>query len=1061
MRFSHFFVDRPIFATVVSLILLIIGGIAYTQLPIAQYPEIAPPTIVVRASYPGADADTVAKTVATPIEQEVNGVEGMLYMSSYSTATGSMQLTITFGLGTDLDQAQVLVQNRVAIAEARLPEEVRRLGIVTAKSSPDLMMVVHMLSPDESYDQLYVSNYARSRVRDILLRLEGVGDLIIFGEREYSLRIWLDPDKLTAYSMTASDVVQALRDQNVQVTGGSIGAPPSATDNAFEYTVTTQGRFEDARQFRYVIVKSTEQGRLIELQDVARIELGAKEYVTNSYLTGKPAVALGIFQRPGTNALATADQIIETMERLKADFPPGLTYQIVYNPTEFISESISEVYKTILEAAALVIIVVLVFLQSWRTAIVPIVAIPVSLIGTFAFLYAFGFSLNMLTLFGLVLAIGIVVDDAIVVVENVERNIGLGFDPATAAHRTMNEVGAAVIAISLVLVAVFVPTAFIPGISGQFYLQFAVTIAVATVISAVNSLTLSPALAALLFRPHGHNPPRFVLTRWVNAASNGFNRGFDALAEFYGRLVRFLVKGWIALLAMLAVFAVLLAGTVYALQSTPRGFIPTLDQGYAIVVIQLPEGASLSRTDAVVQRASKIIAATPGVTDAVAFAGFSGATFTNASNAGVVFARFDSFENRLKEGHSANQIIGALFGSLQQIQEAFIIAIPPPPIRGIGNSGGFKIQLQERDTADVRRVLGFAYGMMQQANQTNGLTGVFTTFSASSPQLFLEIDRDKARMLNVPIPNIFETLAINLGTSYVNDFNAFGRVYQVRAQADQLHRMDRKDISRLKVRSASGALVPLGTLVQIRDVTGPALVQRYNMYVSVPLQGNAAPGVSTGTALNLMEDLAAKTLPQGTSYEWTELAYQERQTGNTAILIFGLSVLFVFLALSAQYESWVLPFAIILIVPLSILAALVGVNLRGLDNNILTQIGLIVLIGLAAKNAILIVEFARQAEERGLSAVEAVVEACRLRLRPILMTAFAFILGVVPLMLATGPGAEMRESLGTAVFSGMLGVTFFGLFLTPVFFVALRKAFPYRIASRPTYSEAVATDNKI
>ena len=1061
MRFSHFFVDRPIFATVLSLVLLIMGGIAYTQLPVAQYPEIAPPTIVVRASYPGADADTVAKTVATPIEQEVNGVEGMLYMSSYSTSTGSMSLTITFKLGTDLDQAQVLVQNRVSIAEARLPEEVRRLGITTTKSSPDLMMVVHMLSPDESYDQLYVSNYARSRVRDVLLRLDGVGDLIIFGEREYSLRIWLDPDKLTAYGMTASDVVQALRDQNVQVSGGSIGGPPTQGNNAFEYTVTTQGRFEDARQFRYVIVKSTAAGRLIELQDVARIELGAKDYVTNSYLDGKPAVALAIFQRPGTNALAAADEIIATMERLKADFPPGLAYQIVYNPTEFISQSISEVYKTILEAAILVVIVILIFLQSWRTAIVPIVAIPVSLIGAFAVLYAFGFSLNMLTLFGLVLAIGIVVDDAIVVVENVERNIELGFDPATAAHRTMNEVGAAVVAISLVLIAVFVPTAFIPGISGQFYLQFAITIAVATVISAMNSLSLSPALAALLFRPHHEMQPRFFLTRWVKAAGNGFNRGFESLSEFYGRVVRFLVKTWLALGAMLAVFAALIAGTVFALQSTPRGFIPTLDQGYAIVVIQLPEGAALSRTDAVVQRASKIIASTPGVTDAVAFAGFSGATFTNASNAGVVFARFDSFENRLKQGHNAHEIIGALYGRLQEIQEAFIIAIPPPPIRGIGNSGGFKIQLQERDSADVRRVLGLAYGMMQQANQTPGLTGVFTTFSASSPQLFLEIDRDKARMLNVPIPNIFDTLSINLGTSYVNDFNAFGRVYQVRAQADQAHRVEQSDILRLKVRSATGALVPMGTLVKIRDVTGPALIQRYNMYVSVPLQGNAAPGVSTTSALNLMEDLAVKTLPQGTAYEWTELAFQERQTGNTAIFIFGLSVLFVFLALAAQYESWVLPFAIILIVPLSILAALIGVNLRGLDNNILTQIGLIVLIGLAAKNAILIVEFARQAEERGLAAVDAVVEACRLRLRPILMTAFAFILGVVPLMLATGPGAEMRESLGTAVFSGMLGVTFFGLFLTPVFFVALRKVFPYRIASRPTYSEAVATDNKI
>src|SRR5262245_8885346 len=648
MRFSHFFVDRPIFATVLSLLLLIIGGIAYTQLPVAQYPEIAPPTIVVRANYPGADADTVAKTVATPIEQEVNGVEGMLYMSSYSTATGSMQLTITFRLGTDLDQAQALAQKRVALAEARLPEDVRRLGVVTAKSSPDLMMVVHMLSPDETYDQLYVSNYARSRVRDILLRLDGVGDLIIFGEREYSLRVWLDPEKLSSFGMTASDVVQSLREQNVQVSGGSIGAPPAGDANAFQYTVTTQGRFGDARDFRYVIVKNTDDGRLITLEDVARIELGAKDYVTNSYLNGKPAVALAIFQRPGTNALQAAAEIQDKMKELSKDFPKGLTYDIVYNPTEFVAQSIQEVYKTILEAMVLVIIVIIVFLQSWRMAIVPIVAIPVSLIGTLAVLYAAGFSLNMLTLFGLVLAIGIVVDDAIVVVENVERNIAQGLDPRPASHMTMDEVGTAVIAISLVLIAVFVPTAFIPGISGQFYLQFAITIAVSTVISALNSLTLSPALAALLFRPHGHNPPRFVLTRWLNAASDGFNRGFDALSEFYGKVVRFLVKSWIALAAMLAVFVVLIAGTVYSVQSTPRGFIPTLDQGYAIVVIQLPEGASLARTDAVVQRASKIIAATPGVTDAVAFAGFSGATFTNASNAGVVFARFDSFENRLK-----------------------------------------------------------------------------------------------------------------------------------------------------------------------------------------------------------------------------------------------------------------------------------------------------------------------------------------------------------------------------------------------------------------------------
>ncbi|MBX3568125.1 MAG: efflux RND transporter permease subunit [Rhizobiaceae bacterium] len=1042
MNFAHFFVNRPIFASVLSIVLLIVGGIAYTQLAVAQYPEIAPPTIVVRATYPGADAETIAATVATPLEQEINGVEDMLYMSSYSTGSGSMSLTITFRLGTDLDQAQVLVQNRVSIAEARLPEEVRRLGITTAKSSPDLMMVVHLLSPDDTYDQLYVSNFARSRVRDVLLRLDGVGDVIIFGEREYSLRIWLDPEKLSAYGMTASDVVGALREQNVQVSGGSIGAPPVNDGTAFQYTVTTQGRFEDARDFRYVIVKSTEDGRLISLQDVARIELGARDYVTNSYLNGKPAVALGIFQRPGTNALGAAEEIQTTVKRLSADFPQGLTYDIIYNPTEFIAESINEVYVTIVEAIVLVIIVIIVFLQSWRMALVPIVAIPVSLIGTLAVLLAFDFSLNMLTLFGLVLAVGIVVDDAIVVVENVERNIALGLAPKAAAHRTMDEVGSAVLSIALVLIAVFVPTAFIPGISGQFYLQFAITIAVSTAISAFNSLTLSPALAGVLFKPHSTQHSSFFLARFGRMLANGFNGAFDALANGYAFLIRLMVGTTTMLLVMLAVFAGLIYATWHMLQTVPTGFIPDMDQGYAIVVVQLPEGASLGRTDAVVRQASEIILGTPGIANAVAFSGFSGATFTNASNAGVIFATFKSFEERLEHGQSAGKVVGQLYGSLQSIQEAFIIALPPPPVRGLGNSGGFKMMLQERNSADMRPILGLAYQIAAVANQTPGLTGVFTTFSASSPQYFLEIDRDKARMLNVPITNIFDTLSINLGTAYVNDFNAFGRVYQVRAQADQAFRLERDDILKLKVRSAAGALVPLGTLVEIRDVTGPSLVQRYNMYVSVPLQGNAAPGVSSGTALDLMEKVAAENLPQGTAFEWTELAFQEKQTGNTAIFIFGLSVLFVFLALAAQYESWIMPFAIVLIVPLSILAAMLGVAFRGLDNNILVQIGLIVLVGLAAKNAILIVEFAKQGQDEGAGPVEAAVEAARLRLRPILMTAFAFILGVVPLMIATGPGAEMRQSLGTAVFSGMLGVTLFGLFLTPVFYVALRRLFP-------------------
>ncbi|HST95375.1 MAG TPA: multidrug efflux RND transporter permease subunit [Microvirga sp.] len=1035
MRFSHFFVDRPIFATVLSALFLIIGGIAYTTLPVAQYPEVTPPTVVVRASYPGADAETVAATVATPLEQQINGVEDMLYMSSYSTGDGSMSLTITFRLGTDLDKAQVLVQNRVSIATPRLPDEVRRLGVTTLKSSPDLMMVVHMLSPDGSYDQLYVSNYARNYVRDVLLRLNGVGDLIIFGERQYSLRVWLDPEKLASYGMSSTEVVQAIREQNVQVSGGALGQEPTPSDAAFQMTVTTQGRFDDPRQFRQIIVQATRDGRLVRLQDVARIELGAQDYVTNSYLNGKPAVALAIFQRPGTNALAASDQIIATMEQLKANFPLGIAYEIVYNPTEFIADSVNEVYKTLFEATALVMFVVIVFLQSWRTAIIPIVAIPVSLIGTFAVMAALGFSINTLTLFGMVLAIGIVVDDAIVVVENVERNIALGLSPREAAHRTMDEVGTALVAIALVLVAVFVPTAFIPGISGQFYRQFALTIAVSTVISAFNSLTLSPALAAWLLRPHSHERPRNPLVRAGKSLAGGFNRGFDATSHGYARAVGAFARHK---LIVLPVYVGLLAGTVWIANHVPRGFIPTLDQGYAIVVVQLPDGSSLSRTDAVVQRASKLMQETPGVLDAIAFAGFSGATFTNATNAAAIFARFKPFDERVRAGESAAKIIGDLFGRLQQIEEAFIIAIPPPPVRGLGNSGGFKIQLQNRTGDDVRGILAVAFQMMGRAQQNPNLAGVFTTFSANSPQVYLEIDRQKASILNVPIPNIFETLRINLGTAYVNDFNAFGRVYQVRAQADQRFRVDQEDINRLRVRSSTGALVPLGTLVEMREVSGPDLVQRYNMFTSVALQGNAAPGVSSGTALDTMEDLARQSLSPGMGYDWTELAFQERQTGNTAVFIFALSVLFVFLVLAAQYESWTLPLAIILIVPMSVLSALVGVMLRGQDNNILTQIGLVVLVGLAAKNAILIVEFAKQAEDEGKTPVEAVVEACRLRLRPILMTAFAFILGVLPLAIATGPGAEMRQALGTAVFAGMLGVTLFGLFLTPVFYVTLR-----------------------
>jgi HAE1 family hydrophobic/amphiphilic exporter-1 len=1039
MGIGHFFVDRPIFATVLSLIMVILGLVAYTQLPVAQYPEIAPPSIVVRASYPGADADTVAQTVANPLEQEINGVEGMLYLSSYSTSDGNMSLTVTFALGTDLDQAQVLVQNRVQAAEPRLPEEVRRLGVTTAKSSPDLMMVVHMLSPDDTFDQLYVSNYARNRVRDILVRLSGVGEVQIFGERQYALRIWLDTDKLAAYGITPGDVTAALREQNVQVSGGALGTLPNEDDNAFQYIVTTQGRFEQPREFANIIVRSTEDGRIVRVRDIARVELGAREYTNNSYLNNKPAVALGIFQRPGSNALATAEEIVGVMEELKTEFPPGLDYQVVYNPTEFISASIDEVYKTIFEAAVLVVIVILVFLQSWRTAMIPILAIPVSLIGTFAVMLALGYSLNMLTLFGLVLAIGIVVDDAIVVVENVERNIANGLSPREAARRTMTEVAGALVATSLVLIAVFVPTAFVPGISGQFYTQFAVTISVSTVLSTINSLTLSPAMAAVFLRPHPDTPSSNPLTRIGTAAAGAFNSAFDRLAGVYGGFVSFTARRISRLILTLGVFGSLLYGAYHMLNTVPTGFIPTLDQGYAIVVVQLPSGASLERTDDVVKRASDIVNATPGITDAVAFAGFSGATFTNASNQGVIFARFDSFENRLAQGLPAHAIIGQLFGRMQAIEEAFIIAIPPPPVRGIGQGGGFKMQVQDVERSDINRVLQASYAVIGRAAQEPGVIGVFTTFTANSPQIYLEVDRVRAQMLNVPIANIFEALSTNLGATYVNDFNTFGRIYQVRAQADEQFRRDPADILRLKVRSSNGALVPLGTLVEVQHRAGPDLIQRYNQLTSVPVQGTALPGVSTGEALEIMERVAAEVLPTGTTFEWTELAYQEKTVGNTAMYIFALAVVFAFLVLAAQYESWVLPLAIILIVPTSIFAALLGVSARGLDNNILTQVGLIVLVGLAAKNAILIVEFAKQLEDEGEGLIAATVEAARLRLRPILMTAFSFILGVVPLAIATGPGAEMRQAIGTAVFSGMLGVTLFGLVFTPAFYVVLRR----------------------
>jgi multidrug efflux pump len=1100
---SRFFVDRPIFATVISVVIVIVGAIAYFTLPVAHYPEVAPPTVVVRASYPGANPEVIAETVATPLEQEINGVENMIYMSSQSTSDGQMQLTITFELGTDIDEAQVLVENRVAIAEPRLPEEVRRLGITTRKSSPDLLLVVHLVSPDNRYDQLYISNYAFIQVRDVLARLQGVGDVTIFGARDYSMRVWLDPKRLSSRNLTASDVVQALREQNVQVAGGVIGQPPVPQGNAFQLSVNTLGRLNEAEQFSEVVVKTGEDGRITRVSDVARVELGARDYTVNSYLNAKPAVAIVIFQLPGSNALATAESVRNTMSELSKQFPDGLEYRIVYDPTVFVQESINEVIHTLFIAFILVFIVVIFFLQDWRASLLPMIDVPVSLIGTFAVMAAFGFSLNNLSLFGLVLAIGIVVDDAIVVVENIKRWMSKGLEPREATLKAMGEITGPVIAITVVLSAVFIPTAFLSGISGQFYRQFALTIAISTIISAINALTMAPARAAQLIKPdhelERHEPlPRigialifgfltysfltppltslfglsapaygsnegagqfsspvaiwalrtavfltsgvvgWYLSRFVNqflgVFFKSFNRFFERATDAYGRAVTMLLR---ASTIALLVYSGIIVFTYLGFKTVPVGFIPAQDQGYLIIDVQLPDGASLERTDAVILRASEIILKTPGLDRAVAFAGFSGATFSNSSDSGVIFAGMEPFEEQVKKGQSAQVIIGDLSRGLFEIQEARIIVIPPPPVRGIGTAGGFKMQVQDRSGSGLRALEAATYELVGAANQQPGLTRVFTPFSDNTPQIYAEVDRTKAKKLDVPLTNIFDTLQIYLGSVYVNDFNLFGRTYQVTAQAEGHFRNEPDDIAELKTRSASGAIVPLGSVVDVLRITGPDRVVRYNLFPSAEIIGDTAPGFSSGQSIETMEKLARKVLPAGMGFEWTDLAYQQTTAGNTAIFIFPLCVLFVFLILSALYESWSLPIAIILIVPMCLFCSIAGVWLRGMENNILTQIGFVVLVGLACKNAILIVEFAKSQQEAGKNRFEAAVEACRLRLRPILMTSFAFILGVVPLVWATGAGAEMRQALGTSVFSGMLGVTFFGLFLTPIFYVLI------------------------
>ena len=1035
MRISHFFIDRPIFAAVVSIVFVILGGVSFYRLPVAQYPEIAPPIINVSGQYPGASADVVASTVVTPIEQQINGVENMLYMSSNSTADGRFSIQVTFDLGTNLDIAQVQVQNRVSIAQPRLPSDVRNIGVTVSKASPDLMMVVHLYSPDKSRDSLFISNYATLEITDPLTRVDGVGSITVFGSRDYSMRVWLDPDRLQSLGLTASDVTNALQGQNIQVASGVLNQPPVTRPGAFQIAVQTLGRLDNPDEFGAIVVKQTSDA-VVRLRDVAKIELAALDYSSNSYLDHDPAVALAIFQRPGSNALATAKGVTELMKELAKRFPAGVKYAIVYNPTQFIQQSVDAVIDTIGEAIVLVVLVVILFLQTWRAAIIPLVAIPVSLVGSFFFMAAFGFTLNNLSLFGLVLAIGIVVDDAIVVVENVERNIAAGLTPREAARKSMTEVGSALIAIALVLCAVFVPSIFITGISGQFYRQFALTIAGATIISLIVSLTLSPAMCALLLKPHQNGRHEYWWARPIHRFFDYFNRAFDRL----GLGITWLASRTVRHAAlMVAVYGIIIGIGLNAFRTTPTGFIPQVDRGYIIVVVQLPPGASLARTDAIQQRALDIAMQVPGVVHAANIVGFSGATFTNAPNAGALFLVLDDFEKRGRDPRqSAAAIQGQLFRKLSSIQEAFIIPVLPPPVMGIGTAGGFRMMVEDRAGQGSEKLRAATESLVTRAAQTPGIAGTFSLFETSTPQVYLNIDRTKAQLLGINVQDVFNALQIYIGSSYVNDFNLFGRTFRVTAQARDEDRQGIRDVLKIRVRNSNGDTVPLGSFTTVDNISGPYRVPRYNLYPAAEIDGAAAPGYSQGQAIAIMNKLAAETLPEGFATEWTTLAFQQIRAGSTATFAFLLAVVFVFLVLAAQFESLTLPLAVIMIVPMCLVAAIAGVILRGLDNNILTQVGFVVLIGLAAKNAILIVEFARQLEDSGHNRWQAAIQATRLRLRPILMTSLAFILGVTPLVWAVGAGAELRQALGTAVFAGMIGVTAFGLVFTPVFYVIAR-----------------------
>ncbi|WP_341891195.1 efflux RND transporter permease subunit [Variovorax sp. YR752] len=1038
MNLSKFFIDRPIFAGVLSLLMLIAGLIALRGLPISEYPEVAPPSVVVRATYPGANPKVIAETVATPLEEQINGVEGMLYMGSQATTDGVMTLTVTFRLGTDPDKAQQLVQNRVSQAEPRLPEEVRRLGITTVKSAPDLTMVVHLVSPNNRYDINYLRNYAVLNVKDPLARIEGVGQVQIFGGGDYSMRVWLDPQKVAQRGLSASDVVAAIRGQNVQAAAGVVGASPGLSGVDMQLSINAQGRLQSEEEFGDIIVKSGTDGAVTRLRDIGRLEMGAADYSLRSLLNNDPAVGMGVFQAPGSNALDISSNVRKTMEELNKNMPEGLEYRIAYDPTQFVRASIESVIHTLLEAIALVVLVVILFLQTWRASIIPLLAVPVSVIGTFAVLHVLGFSINALSLFGLVLAIGIVVDDAIVVVENVERNIEAGLTPREATYRAMREVSGPIIAIALVLVAVFVPLAFISGLTGQFYKQFAVTIAISTVISAINSLTLSPALAALLLR--GHDQPKDALTRGMDKAFGwlfrGFNKFFHRGSEAYSGGVKRVIS---RKTLMLVIYLALVGVTFGLFKAVPSGFVPAQDKQYLIGFAQLPDGATLDRTEEVITRMGEIMKKNPNVEDAIAFPGLSINGFTNSSNSGIVFATLKPFDQRKREDQSGGAVAGQLNGAFSSIQDAFIVMFPPPPVAGLGTTGGFKLQIEDRASVGYDQMDVAVKAFMAKAYAAPELTGMFTSWQVNVPQLYADIDRTKARQLGVPVTDIFDTMQIYLGSLYANDFNKFGRTYSVRVQADAPYRARAEDVGMLKVRSTSGEMVPLAALMKVNSTFGPERAMRYNGYLAADINGGPAPGYSSGQAQDVITKIAAETLPKGVSFEWTELTYQEILAGNSAFLVFPLAILLVFLVLAAQYESLTLPIAIILIVPMGIMAAMAGVWISGGDNNVFTQIGLIVLVGLSAKNAILIVEFARELEFAGRTPIQAAIEASRLRLRPILMTSLAFVMGVLPLVLSTGAGSEMRKAMGVAVFAGMIGVTAFGLFLTPVFYVLMRR----------------------